>query len=220
MAKNIGVLLAGCGVYDGAEIHEATLTLYFLDREGVNIINIAPDIDLMHVINHATSNVSEEKRNVLAEAARIARGDIKDLTNITANDLDALIIPGGFGAAKNFINYAVHGRDCKINSEVKRLINEMVDAGKPVGAMCIAPMVVAVALREKDIKPVLTIGNDKQTASDLVFFGAMHQIAKVDELAVDDKNKMVSTPAYMIGPNISDIAKGIEKLVKKIISLA
>lgn len=220
MAKNIGVLLAGCGVYDGAEIHEATLTLYFLDLEGANIINIAPNIDLMHVINHVTSDESGERRNVLTEAARIARGDIKDLTNISANDLDALIIPGGFGAAKNFINYAVKGRDCEINPEVKRIINEMVDAGKPVGAMCIAPMVVAVALREKDIKPVLTIGNDKQTASDLVFFGAMHQIAKVDELAVDDKNKIVSTPAYMIGPNISDIGKGIEKLVKKLISMA
>jgi len=145
MAKKIGVLLAGCGVFDGAEIHESTLTLYFLDREGVEIICTAPDGDQLHVINHQTSKATEEKRNILVEAARISRGNMKNLASLSAKYLDGLILPGGFGAVKNLIDYAVKGRDCSIHPEVKRIINEIVDAGKPVGAMCIAPVVVAVA---------------------------------------------------------------------------
>ena len=218
MAKKIGVLLAGCGVFDGAEIHESTLTLYFLDREGAEIICTAPDGDQLHVINHQTSQEMGEKRNILVESARISRGDMRSLASVSADDLDGLILPGGFGAAKNLVDYAVKGRDCTIRPEVKRIISEMVDAGKPVGAMCIAPVVVAVALREKSIHPVLTIGKDAATASDVEFFGAKHQNARVDEIAVDEDHKIVTTPAYMLGPGISDIAEGIEKLVKQVVS--
>lgn len=217
MAKKIGVLLSGCGVYDGAEIHEATLTLYFLDREGADVVCTAPNVDQLHVINHQTSKETGGTRNVLVEAARISRGNMEDLASVTANDLDGLILPGGFGAAKNLIDYAVKGRNCTIYPEVKQIINAMVDAGKPVGAMCIAPMVVAVALKDTAIHPVLTIGADPSTAADVVFFGAKHQDTRVDEIAVDEAHKIVTTAAYMLGPGISDIGKGIEKLVKKVV---
>lgn len=220
MAKNIGVILSGCGVFDGTEIHESTLTLYFLDREKAEVICAAPNRDQLHVINHQTSRETGENRNVLVESARISRGDMVDLTSMKADDLDGLILPGGFGAAKNLVDYAVKGRDCTILPDVKQIINGMVDAGKPVGAMCIAPVIVAVALKDKSIRPVLTIGTDEATASDIEFFGAEHRKAGVDEIAVDEANKIVTTPAYMLGPGISDIAKGIEKLVKQVLAWA
>ena len=220
MAKKIGVLLSGCGVFDGAEVHESTLTLYFLDREGADVVCFAPDRDQLHVVNHQTSQEAGEKRNVLVESARISRGNMVDLVSMKADDLDGLILPGGFGAAKNLVDYAVKGRDCTILPDAKRIINEMVDAGKPLGAMCIAPIVVAVALKGTSISPVLTIGTDDATASDIEFFGAKHQNAGVDEIAVDEANKIVTTPAYMLGPGISDIAKGIEKLVMQVLAWA
>jgi len=220
MAKKIGVLLSGCGVFDGTEVHESVLTLYFLDREGADITCLAPNVPQLHVIDHQTSQDTGEKRNVFVESARISRGNMVDLASVSADDLDGLIIPGGFGAAKNLIDYALKGRDCSIKPDVKRIINDMVDAGKPVGAICIAPMVVAVALRETDCHPVLTIGTDSATASDIEYFGAKHQEARVDEIAVDDTNKIVTTPAYMLGPTISDVAKGIEKVVKQVLAWA
>lgn len=220
MGKKIGVLLSGCGVFDGSEIHEATLTLYFLDRGGAEVIPLAPDADQLHVINHQTSKEMDERRNVLTESARISRGDMKELASISATDMDGLIIPGGFGAAKNLVDYAVKGRNCAIQSDVKRIIDEIVESGKPLGAMCIAPIVVAVALKESSIHPVLTIGTDSATASDIEFFGAKHENTQVDEIVVDENHKIVTTPAYMLGPGISDIAKGIEKLVKQVLDWA
>lgn len=220
MAKKIGVLLSGCGVFDGTEVHESVLTLYFLDREGADITCLAPNVPQLHVIDHQTSQDTGEKRNVFVESARISRGNMVDLASVSADDLDGLIIPGGFGAAKNLIDYALKGRDCSIKPDVKRIINDILDAGKPVGAICIAPMVVAVALRETDRHSVLTIGTDSATASDIEYFGAKHQEARVDEIAVDDTNKIVTTPAYMLGPTISDVAKGIEKVVKQVLAWA
>jgi len=218
MRKKIGVLLSGCGVFDGSEIHEATLTLYFLDREKVDIIPIAPDKDQLHVINHNTNDEMQETRNVRTESARIARGEVKKLSSISVGDIDALIIPGGFGAAKNLIDYAVKGRECTIDSDVKNLIKQIIQSKKPLGAMCIAPVVVAVALKETDIHPVLTIGSDDSTASDIEFFNAKHTKCSVDQIAIDKENRIVSTPAYMLGSGIADIGKGIEKLVSKIIN--
>ena len=217
MNTKIGVLLSGCGVFDGAEIHESTLTLYFLDLAKADILCIAPDITQLNVIDHQTSCELEEKRNVLIESARISRGNMRSLSSVSSKDLDGLILPGGFGAAKNLIDYAVNGRECNINPDVKRLLIEMVDEKKPVGAMCIAPIVLAVALREKSLNPLLTIGTDTSTAADLEFFGARHQDAQVDQVVIDEQNKLVTTPAYMLGPAISDIAKGIEKLVNQVL---
>lgn len=218
MAKKTGVLLSGCGVFDGSEIHEAVLTLLFLDRAGAETICMAPDIDQPGVINHLTSQETDEKRNVLVESARIARGEIKNLKDINASDLDALILPGGFGAAKNLCDFAVKGSDSTVNPEVKKLISGMIDAEKPVGGICIAPATLTSALADR--KPEVTIGNDMDTAAAIEKMGGRHIQCNVDEIHVDEKNKIVTTPAYMLGPGIKDIANGIEKLVAKVLELA
>jgi len=217
MAK-IGVLLSGCGVYDGSEIHEAVLTLLALDRAGAKIICMAPDMDHYHIINHITGEVMEEKRNVLLESARIARGEIKNIQDVDASSLDGLIIPGGLGAAKNLSNFAIKGPEAAVHPEVKRLLNEMVEAGKPIGAICIAPATLVKAISDKH--PEITIGNDQQTAAAIEAAGGRHRVCTVDMIHVDARNKIVTTPAYMLGPGIKDVAEGIQKLVDKVLELA
>lgn len=216
------MLLSGCGVYDGSEIHEAVLTLLALDRAGAEITCMAPNIDQYHVVNHITQEVMEEKRNVLLESARIARGEIKDLIkdlkDVNAKDLDGLIIPGGFGAAKNLSDFAVKGPDASVYPDVKRLLSEMVGAEKPVGAICIAPATLTKALSHKN--PEVTIGNDQATASAIETMGGQHKVCTVDMIHVDDRNKIVTTPAYMLGPGIKDVAQGIQKLVDRVLELA
>jgi enhancing lycopene biosynthesis protein 2 len=217
MSKKVGVLLSGCGVFDGSEIHEAVLTLLALDRMGVEIVCMAPDMDQIHVINHLTQEETKEKRNVLVESARIARGKIKNLKDVNATDLDALILPGGMGAAKNLSNFAFQGAEAQVNPEVKRILNEMLSAAKPVGAICIAPATLTKALSDK--KPEVTIGNDLTTAQVIEKMGGIHSSCTVDMIHVDEKNNLVTTPAYMLGPGIKDIAVGIEKLVNKVVSM-
>lgn len=217
MSKKVGVMLSGCGVFDGSEIHEAVLTLLALDKAGAEIVCMAPDVDQVHVINHLTQEQVKEKRNVLVESARIARGKIKNLKDVKASDLDALIMPGGMGAAKNLSTFAIQGTDAQVNQEVKRLLNEMVSAGKPVGAICIAPATLTKALSEK--KPQVTIGNDLNTAQAIEKMGGGHKNCTVDMIHVDENNNIVTTPAYMLGPGIKDIAVGIEKLVNKVVSM-
>jgi enhancing lycopene biosynthesis protein 2 len=217
MAK-VGVVLSGCGVFDGAEIHESTLALFFLDRAGSQIICMAPNVDQMDVINHMKGEAAGEKRNVLIEASRIARGDIKDIKDVKAADLDALVFPGGFGAAKNLCNFAVKGPDCSVNADVQRLIKEMHSAKKPIGFVCIAPVIAAKVLGS--FNPQLTIGNDKDTVSAIEKMGGKHVVSTVDNVVVDQRNKIVTTPAYMLGPTISKVALGIEKLIKKVLKMA
>jgi enhancing lycopene biosynthesis protein 2 len=217
MSKKVGVLLSGCGVFDGSEIHEAVLTLLALDRAGAETVCMAPDMDQLHVINHLTQEQTKEKRNVLVESARIARGKIKNLKDVKASNLDALILPGGMGAAKNLSTFALQGADAQVNPEVKRLLNEMVSSGKPVGAICIAPATLTKALSDK--KPQVTIGNDLNTAQAIEKMGGGHKICSVDMIHVDENNNIVTTPAYMLGPGIKDIAVGIEKLVNKVVSM-
>ena len=217
MSKKVGVMLSGCGVFDGSEIHEAVLTLLALDKAGAEIVCMAPDMDQVHVINHLTQEQVKEKRNVLVESARIARGKIKNLKDVRASDLDALIMPGGMGAAKNLSTFAIQGTDAQVNPEVKRLLNEMVSAGKPVGAICIAPATLTKALSDK--KPQVTIGNDLNTAQAIEKMGGGHKNCAVDMIHVDENNNIVTTPAYMLGPGIKDIAVGIEKLVNKVVSM-
>ena len=215
----VGVVLAGCGVYDGSEIHEATITLLALDKAKAQIICMAPNIAQAHVVNHLNGEVVKGTgRNVLTEATRIARGEIKNIKTVTANDLDALLFPGGFGAAKNLCTFAFEGKDCKVNPEVERLIKEIHAAKKPMGFMCIAPVLAAKILGE--FSPQLTIGNDEGTATAIEAMGGNHVACAVDEISVDESNKIVSTPAYMLGPSISYIAKGIEKLVNKVMEMA
>ena len=217
MAKKVGVLFSGCGVFDGTEIHEAVLTLLFLDRAGASAMCMAPDTRQLHVINHLTQQETQEQRNVLVESARIARGDIQDLSTVSADDIDALIIPGGFGAAKNLSDFAVKGPESRVHPQVERLLVELADRSKPIGAVCIAPATVVRAL--SSLSPRVTIGDDSGTASAIVTMGGTHVACTVSEICVDQKNCLVSTPAYMLGPGISDVAAGIEKLVNKILAL-
>jgi len=213
----IGVLLSGCGVKDGSEIHEAVLTLLFLDLRGAKILCMAPDIRQQQVINHLTGEKTDEQRNVLVESARIARGEIKNVKNISAGDIDGLILPGGFGAVTNLSDFAFKGKDTLVNEDVKRLLNEMTSTGKPVGAICIAPATLTGAIRDRS--PFVTIGTDISTAQIIEEMGGRHQNCSVDEIHIDEKNKLITTPAYMLGPGIKDVAVGIEKLVDKILDL-
>ncbi len=218
MGKRVGVLLAGCGVYDGSEIHEAVLTLLALDRNGAEIVCTAPDMNQFHILNHITAEEMNETRNVLIESARIARGNIINLKNLTAAEIDALIIPGGYGAAKNLSNFAVKGPEAEVHSEVLRILEQMLAAGKPIGAICIAPAVLARALCQH--KPEVTIGTDKGTAAAIETMGGSHKVCQVDQIHVDSRHKIVTTPAYMLGPGIKDVAVGIEKLVAQVLALA
>ena len=213
----VGVLLSGSGVNDGSEIHESVLTMLFLDRSDTEIILMAPNIDQMHVINHYTGQEMDEFRNVLVESARIARGNIKDMAEISGDDIDALIIPGGFGVAKNLSDYAMSGAECSINPDVYRLISEMILLKKPIGAICIAPAMMAKILAEQNQSATMTIGKDKTTAKDIEDMGSTHKECLVEEIVIDEVNNIVTTPAYMDAKNISKAAEGIEKLVKQII---
>ena len=217
--KKVGVLLSGCGVNDGAEIHESVITMLALDRAGVEMILMAPNIDQMHVVNHYTGQEMDEYRNVLVESSRIARGNIKDMAEISANDMDALIIPGGFGVAKNLCDYAMAGPDCSINPDVYRLISELKLLNKPIGAICIAPAMMAKILGELDESANMTIGSDETTSKDIEAMGSIHVECKVSEMVVDEGKNLVTTPAYMEAKTIKDAADGIEKLVKQVLSM-
>ncbi|MBN2385192.1 isoprenoid biosynthesis glyoxalase ElbB [bacterium] len=217
MSKKIGVLLAGCGVFDGSEIHEAVITLLAIDRAGAEAICIAPNIEQMQVVNHLTQKPVAEKRNVLVESARIARGKIRDLAHVSAADLDALVLPGGYGAAKNLSDFGIKGADATVQKEVQRILVELNAAGKPIGAICIAPATLTKALAHKH--PEVTIGSDAGTADAIERMGGKHVHCTVEEIQVDHVNKLVTTPAYMLGPGIKDIALGIEKLVNQIVTM-
>ncbi|MFO1520171.1 MAG: isoprenoid biosynthesis glyoxalase ElbB [bacterium] len=216
--KKIGVVLSGCGVKDGSEIHEAVATLLAIDRAGAQAVCLAPNTELEE-INHLNNEPTGKKRNVLQESARIARGNIQDIAKVKASDLDAIVFPGGFGAAKNLSDFAVKGHQAQALPEVTRLVREMSAAKKPIGAICIAPAAIA-AILGKEVHPVLTIGTDPGTAGALEKLGAKHQSCPVKEFVVDEKNKVVSTPAYMLANHISEVFEGIEKLVKEVVRMA
>ncbi len=219
MGKKVGVVLSGCGVYDGAEIHESVITLLALDRLGAEAVICAPDVNQMHVVNHLTGEVDEgAQRNVLVESARIARGEIRDVAAVNADELDALILPGGFGAAKNLCDFAVNGPDCEVNADVAELVRSVHFQGKPVAAVCIAPALLAKVLGEEG--PALTIGTDADTAGALEKLGAKHVDCPVREFVVDHDRKLVTSPAYMLAQNISEAAEGIERTVETLLDMA
>ncbi|MBK5414023.1 isoprenoid biosynthesis glyoxalase ElbB [Pseudomonas sp. TH31] len=216
MSKKIAVILSGCGVYDGAEIHESVITLLRLDQRGAQVQCFAPNIAQMHVINHLTGEEMPESRNVLVESARIARGNIKDIREASVEDFDALIVPGGFGAAKNLSNFAVEGAGCSVQPDVLALTEAFAEAGKPVGLICISP-----ALAAKIYGPgvTCTIGNDAETAAAVNKMGATHADCAVSDIVEDKARKLVSTPAYMLAQSISEAASGINKLVDRVLEL-
>ena len=215
----VGVVLSGCGVNDGAEIHESVITMLALDRAGVEMVLMAPNIDQMHVMNHYAGSEMDESRNVLVESARIARGKIRDMAEVHATDVDALIFPGGFGVAKNLCDYAMTGANCSVNPDVKRITTDVHKAGKPIGVICIAPAMFAKIMQIAGDSVKLTIGTDERTASDINTMGSDHISCPVEDIVVDKDNKIVSTPAYMLAGKISEAAEGIEKLVKEVLAM-
>ena len=216
MSKKVAVILSGCGVYDGAEIYESVITLLRLDQRGAQVQCFAPNIAQLHVINHLTGEEMPESRNVLVESARIARGEIKDIREADAEDFDALIIPGGFGSAKNLSNFAIEGTGCTVQPDVLALTEAFAEAGKPVGLICISP-----ALAAKIYGPgvTCTIGNDAETAAALNKMGATHKDCAVSDIVEDKARKLVTTPAYMLAQSISEAASGINKLVDRVLEL-
>lgn len=216
MAK-VAVVLAGCGFLDGAEINEAVLTLLAIDQHGATYQCFAPNIEQMHVVNHVTGQPSVgEKRNVMVEAARIARGKIQDLATARAEDFDALIVPGGFGAAKNLCDFAVKGSAMTVQPDLLRFAQAMRDAHKPVGLICIAPTMAAKIF---GAGVQCTIGNDVETAAAIEAMGGKHVACAVEKAVVDARNKLVTTPAYMLAQRISESAKGIDDCVEKVLGL-
>jgi enhancing lycopene biosynthesis protein 2 len=219
--KKIAVVLSGCGVFDGTEIHEAVLTLLAIEEEGALWHCFAPNIEQMHVINHSTGNVEEgETRNVFVESARISRGGekISELDEYDPTDFDAIVFPGGFGGAKNLSDFAVRGGEAEVQASVTNAVRSTHAMGKPIGFICITPASVgALTLGGDGVE--LTIGNDPDTASAVVQCGAKHTDCPVENVVVDFENKVVSTPAYMLGPGVSDVRKGISNLVNEVLKL-
>ncbi|WP_167607873.1 isoprenoid biosynthesis glyoxalase ElbB [Maribellus sediminis] len=213
--KKIAVVLAGCGVYDGAEIHEATLTMLAIAQQGAEYQCFAPDMEQAHVVNHLNGEEMNEKRNVLVEAARIARGNIKALSEYSPADYDAIVFPGGFGAAKNLCTFAFDGPDCTVNKEVEDAIRATVTAEKPVGALCISPALIAKVLGDVQV----TIGQDQGTADAIETLGAKHVKTTHGEIVVDEKYKVITTPCYMLDATISQIADGANNVVAKILEM-
>lgn len=213
--KKIAVVLAGNGVYDGAEIHEATLTLLAIARQGAKYQCFAPDINQAHVVNHLTGKEMLETRNVLVEAARIARGKIKPLSDYNASEFDAIIFPGGFGVAKNLCTFAFDGVNCTVNSDVEKAIRSTIVAEKPVGALCISPVLIAKVLVDVEV----TIGNDEGASSAIESFGGTHVQSTHGEIVVDEKYKLFTTPCYMLDATIDQIADGADNVVRKILEL-
>ncbi|CAL8331299.1 glutamine amidotransferase-like class 1 domain-containing protein 3A, mitochondrial [Gadus morhua] len=224
MAKRVAVLLSGCGVYDGTEIHEASATLVHLSRAGAKVKMFAPNTEQMHVVNHCEGKPMEGKRNVLQESARIARGDVTDLTKLDVKDFDALIIPGGFGVAKNLSDWAVKGKDYTVQPQVEKVIKAFRQAGKPLAMCCISPVLAAKALPGCEI----TVGQDKecekwpyaQTAGVMKDMGCTHVNKNVGEAHVDVKNKLVTTSAFMCNAAFHEVFDGIGVMVSELLKLA
>jgi enhancing lycopene biosynthesis protein 2 len=215
-----GIVLSGCGVKDGSEIHEAVLTMLHLDRIGAQIVCAAPDDEQSEVVNHVSGQAcTGERRNMLRESARIARGSIVALDCLKAADIDALIFPGGFGAARNLCTFADDGPQCTVRPDVERLILEMVQSGKPLGALCIAPVLLARVLGGRG-KPVeVTVGNDAGVAGAIVAMGARHVACPVDQAVTDCEYRVVTSPAYMLATGIHDVSASAGALVAAVAKL-
>ncbi len=223
----IGVLLSGCGVYDGAEIHESVLTLLAIASNNAEAVCIGIDKDQHHVVNHLNGEEQQEKRNMLVEAARIARGKITPINVIDPADIDALVIPGGFGSAKNFTSWAFDGPNGTILPEVKLLIVNLINIGKPIAALCVSPVVVAKALEGVDLKPEMTLGTDADTSpydikgfSDgLAATGVIPRMKKAGEIHVDHKLKIVTAPCYMMDTDLQTLNKNIQDAIAALVKL-
>ncbi len=213
--NKIAVVLSGCGVYDGAEIHEAVFTMLSIAKAGFQYEIFAPNINQHHVINHITGEETNETRNVLVESARIARGNIKPLDKLNSNDFDAVIFPGGFGVAKNLCSFAFDGENCSVNPEIEKTIKKFHSKEKPIGAICISPVLIAKVLQNSKI----TIGTDLATIEIIEKLNNKHIKSKITEVVVDRRHKIVTSPCYMLDADISQIAKSTDKVMEAIIDL-
>ncbi len=211
--KKFAVVLSGNGVFDGTEIHEATLSLYAIRKQGASYDVFAPDMEQYHVVDHTNGEEMKEKRNVLKEAARIARGNIKPLDQFDPEAYDALLIPGGFGAAKNLSTFAFDGTDCTVQADVEEAIKGMHKAGKPIAALCIAPVLLAKVLG--NVK--LTIGQDEGTAEAIEKMGGTHKTTNHGEVVIDEQNMLFTTPCYMLDADIAQIGEGAENIVRAVL---
>lgn len=214
-SPRVGLVLSGCGFKDGSEIHESVLAMLALEEAGAKLRIFAPDVAQASVIDHKTGHVVGASRNVLHESARIARGDIQDLAQAKADDLDAIVLPGGFGAATNLCNFASVGADMTVNPHLVRLLETTHEQGKPIGALCIAPVILAKVFGSKGCR--ITIGHDPETAQSIELLGAKHIECAVDGIVVDELNHLVTTPAYMLGHSVRDIHSGIRKLADEVV---
>lgn len=212
--KKIAVVLSGCGVYDGAEIHESVLVLLRLSQLGIDYQCMAPNMDQMHVVNHLTGEEMRETRNVLVESARIARGNIVDIAKADPADYDAVIFPGGFGAAKNLCDFAVKGAAMQLNDDVAKFARAIQSAHKPVGLICIAPAMAPLLF---GAGTQCTIGTDADTAAAIEAMGGKHQDCSVYQFVVDEEKKVFSTPAYMLAGSVAEAAEGISRLVEAVV---
>lgn len=211
--KKFAVVLSGCGVRDGAEIHEAVLTLLAIKKHGADYEIFAPDVMQHHVVNHVTGMESDEKRNVLIESARIARGHIRPLHEFNARSFDALVFPGGFGVAKNLCTYAFDGAECKVNHDVEKAVKDMVTLHKPLGAMCISPVVISKILGNVEV----TVGEDAGTVNDVIKMGSTHRRTTHGEVVKDEHKLIYTTPCYMLDANILQIELGTYNLISSIL---
>lgn len=222
--KRIAVLLSGCGVYDGAEIQESVLALLAIRQQGGHYFCFAPDIQQHHVVNHLNGQEMSEVRNVLVESARIARGEIKSLKEFSADDFDALVIPGGFGTAKNLTKWAFSGPSGEINPDVKNAIKATVKLNKPICALCMGPTVIAKALEEESKNIHITVGTDKEKSpyeiaaisQGINATGAVAEMKSVKEICVDEKNKIVTAPCYMMEASIDEVHQNIQSAIKQL----
>ena len=214
----VAVILSGCGVQDGSEIQEAVVALMALDEAGAAVACFAPDKPQRQTTNHRIGKPAGETRNVLVESARISRGRIQDLAEAKADDFDAVLMPGGFGAALNLCDFGVNGADCKVDPEVERFLTDMHAAKKPIAAICIAPVIVAKLFGSSGVK--VTIGNDRDTAAAIEKMGARHVDCSVSEAFVDETHRVATTPAYMLAKSPKDLRAGIEKCVKELLRMA
>ncbi len=217
--KKVGVILSGCGVFDGSEIQEACAALLALAREGAEAIVCAPSGPQMHVVDHLAGQPAEgEARTILTESARISRGEIRPLAEVGVHEIDAVLLPGGFGAAKNLCTFAVDGADCTVHPEVETFLRTAKAENRPIGAMCIAPVILARVFGA-DLSPQVTIGTDPDTAAAIHAMGAQHVHCNATGIVVDETHRMVTTPAYMLAGGIAEVFDGAEALVRKLLAL-
>lgn len=213
--KKVAIILSGCGVYDGAEIHESVFSMFALAKHGFDYSVFAPDKKQAHVINHLTGEEMAEERNVLTEAARIARGDISSLKELDPEDFDALMLPGGFGAAKNLCTFAFDGANMEVDPQVEMIVKAFADSHKVIGALCIAPALIAKVLNKVEV----TIGEDEETARAIEAMGSKHTVADYTEVVIDRNYKVVSGPCYMLDSTILQVAENAENVVKAMAEL-